>query len=294
MGFADIISRLGSIAQSVGFADIVDIAIISVIVYYVLSMFKKTRAYQLLTGVAVFFLVYILAQHFKLKALTFLIDNMLQVGLIALLVVFQPELRRALEQMGSMNILARNFLHRRTYEEAEIDRLRKSIAAICDGVERMSEKQTGALIVMEKFTRLETVKQSGTPVNADITPELIGTIFYDGSPLHDGAVIISDGKIVSAGCFLPLSQNDSLDTELGTRHRAGLGISETTDSVVVIVSEETGKITLACDGGLIRNLAPSVLEESLKKLLIKEEKVVSKKRLKAIRKNKTKKGEDSK
>ena len=106
MGFADIISRLGSIAQSVGFADIVDIAIISVIVYYVLSMFKKTRAYQLLTGVTVFFLVYILAQHFKLKALTFLIDNMLQVGLIALLVVFQPELRRALEQMGSMNILA--------------------------------------------------------------------------------------------------------------------------------------------------------------------------------------------
>lgn len=268
MGFADIISRLGSIAQSVGFADIVDIAIISVIVYYVLSMFKKTRAYQLLTGVAVFFLVYILAQHFKLKALTFLIDNMLQVGLIALLVVFQPELRRALEQMGSMNILARNFLHRRTYEDAEIDRLRKSIAAICDGVERMSEKQTGALIVMEKFTRLETVKQSGTPVNADITPELIGTIFYDGSPLHDGAVVIHDGRITHAGCVLPLSDNLEISKEMGTRHRAALGISEVSDVIALVVSEETGTISYAKDGVLRRHQDRHLLYEMLTKEFI--------------------------
>ena len=268
MGFADIISRLGSIAQSVGFADIVDIAIISVIVYYVLSMFKKTRAYQLLTGVIVFFLVYILAQHFKLKALTFLIDNMLQVGLIALLVVFQPELRRALEQMGSMNILARNFLHRRTYEEAEIDRLRKSIAAICDGVERMSEKQTGALIVMEKFTRLETVKQSGTPVNADITPELIGTIFYDGSPLHDGAVVIHDGHITHAGCVLPLSDNLEISKEMGTRHRAALGISEVSDVIALVVSEETGTISYAKDGVLRRHQDRHLLYEMLTKEFI--------------------------
>ena len=268
MGFADIISRLGSIAQSVGFADIVDIAIISVIVYYVLSMFKKTRAYQLLTGVIVFFLVYILAQHFKLKALTFLIDNMLQVGLIALLVVFQPELRRALEQMGSMNILARNFLHRRTYEEAEIDRLRKSIAAICDGVERMSEKQTGALIVMEKFTRLETVKQSGTPVNADITPELIGTIFYDGSPLHDGAVVIHDGRITHAGCVLPLSDNLEISKEMGTRHRAALGISEVSVVIALVVSEETGTISYAKDGVLRRHQDRHLLYEMLTKEFI--------------------------
>ena len=268
MGFADIISRLGSIAQSVGFADIVDIAIISVIVYYVLSMFKKTRAYQLLTGVTVFFLVYILAQHFKLKALTFLIDNMLQVGLIALLVVFQPELRRALEQMGSMNILARNFLHRRTHEEAEIDRLRKSIAAICDGVERMSEKQTGALIVMEKFTRLETVKQSGTPVNADITPELIGTIFYDGSPLHDGAVVIHDGRITHAGCVLPLSDNLEISKEMGTRHRAALGISEVSDVIALVVSEETGTISYAKDGVLRRHQDRHLLYEMLTKEFI--------------------------
>ena len=268
MGFADIISRLGSIAQSVGFADIVDIAIISVIVYYVLSMFKKTRAYQLLTGVIVFFLVYILAQHFKLKALTFLIDNMLQVGLIALLVVFQPELRRALEQMGSMNILARNFLHRRTYEEAEIDRLRKSIAAICDGVERMSEKQTGALIVMEKFTRLETVKQSGTPVNADITPELIGTIFYDGSPLHDGAVVIHEGRITHAGCVLPLSDNLEISKEMGTRHRAALGISEVSDVIALVVSEETGTISYAKDGVLRRHQDRHLLYEMLTKEFI--------------------------
>ncbi|MBP0979997.1 MAG: diadenylate cyclase CdaA [Oscillospiraceae bacterium] len=268
MGFADIISRLGSIMQSIGFADIVDIAIISVIVYYVLSMFKKTRAYQLLTGVIVFFLAYILAQHYKLKALTFLIDNMLQVGLIALLVVFQPELRRALEQMGSMNILARNFLHRRTYEEGEIERLRKSIAAICDGVERMSEKQTGALIVMEKFTRLETVKQSGTAINADITPELIGTIFYDGSPLHDGAVVIHDGRITHAGCVLPLSDNLEISKEMGTRHRAALGISEVSDVIALVVSEETGTISYAKDGVLRRHQDRHLLYEMLTKEFI--------------------------
>ena len=193
---------------------------------------------------------------------------MLQVGLIALLVVFQPELRRALEQMGSMNILARNFLHRRTYEEAEIDRLRKSIAAICDGVERMSEKQTGALIVMEKFTRLETVKQSGTPVNADITPELIGTIFYDGSPLHDGAVVIHDGRITHAGCVLPLSDNLEISKEMGTRHRAALGISEVSDVIALVVSEETGTISYAKDGVLRRHQDRHLLYEMLTKEFI--------------------------
>ena len=269
MGFADLVGRLGSIAQSIGFADIVDIAIISVIVYYVLSMFKKTRAYQLLSGVLVFFVAYILASHFKLKTLKFLIDNMLQVGLIALLVVFQPELRRALEQIGDLNRLSRNFLRKRTYEEVEVDRLRKAIAAICDGVERMSEKQTGALIVMEKFTRLDSVKQTGTAINADITPELIGTIFYDGSPLHDGAVIIHDGRITHAGCVLPLSDNLEISKEMGTRHRAALGISEASDVIALVVSEETGTISYAKDGVLRRHQDRHLLYEMLTKEFIR-------------------------
>ena len=265
MSFAEIISRLANILRSVSLSDVVDIAIISVIIYYVLNMFKKTRAYQLLYGLLLFFVAYIMASYFELKTLKFLIDNMLQVGLIALLVVFQPELRRALEQVGNFDFFSRNFLRKRSYEEVEIDRLRKAIAAICDGVERMSEKQTGALIVMEKFTRLDNIKQSGTPINADITPELVGTIFYDGSPLHDGAVIIHDGRITHAGCVLPLSDNLEISKEMGTRHRAALGISEVSDVIALVVSEETGTISYAKDGVLRRHQDRHLLYEMLTK-----------------------------
>ena len=265
MSFTDIISRLANILRSISLSDIVDIAIISVIIYYVLNMFKKTRAYQLLSSLLLFFVAYIMASYFELKTLKFLIDNLLQVGLIALLVVFQPELRRALEQVGNMNFFSRNFLRKRSYEEVEVDRLRKAIASICDGVERMSEKQTGALIIMEKFTRLDSIKQTGTPVNADITPELIGTIFYDGSPLHDGAVIIHDGHITHAGCVLPLSDNLEISKEMGTRHRAALGISEVSDVIALVVSEETGTISYAKDGVLRRHQDRHLLYEMLTK-----------------------------
>lgn len=265
MGFSEIISRLGNIVLTVGVFDILDIAIISVVIYYVLNMLKKTRAFQLMIGVGIFFAIYIVAITFKLKATTFLIDTLLQVGLIALLVVFQPELRRALEQVGSLNMFSHSFMRRRTYEDGEIDNLRKAIAAICDGVERMSEKQTGALIVMEKFTRLDNVKISGTPVNADITPELIGTIFYDGSPLHDGAVVVHGGRITHAGCVLPLSDNLEISKEMGTRHRAALGISEVSDVIALVVSEETGTISYAKNGVLRRNQDRHSIYEMLTK-----------------------------
>ncbi len=265
MDFSEIISRLGNIVLTVGVFDILDIAIISVVIYYVLNMLKKTRAFQLMIGVGIFFAIYIVAITFKLKATTFLIDTLLQVGLIALLVVFQPELRRALEQVGSLNMFSHSFMRRRTYEDGEIDNLRKAIAAICDGVERMSEKQTGALIVMEKFTRLDNVKISGTPVNADITPELIGTIFYDGSPLHDGAVVVHGGRITHAGCVLPLSDNLEISKEMGTRHRAALGISEVSDVIALVVSEETGTISYAKNGVLRRNQDRHSIYEMLTK-----------------------------
>ena len=265
MSFTDIVSRMLNILQSISIVDAIDIAIISVIIYFVLNMVKKTRAYYLMSALFLFFVAYIMATYMELKTLKFLIDNLLQVGLIALLVVFQPELRRALEQVGNINALSRNFFRKRSFEEAEIEHLRKAIASICDGVERMSEKQTGALIVMEKFTRLENIKQTGTPVNADITPELIGTIFYDGSPLHDGAVIIHDGRITHAGCVLPLSDNLEISKEMGTRHRAALGISEVTDVIALVVSEETGTISYAKDGVLRRHQDRHLLYEMLTK-----------------------------
>jgi len=268
MNFSGLMSSFVSVMRTIGIADLLDVAIITFFVYNVLNLLKKTRAFQLLKGVALIFAVYIFATQFQLKTVKFLIESLLQVGFIALLVVFQPELRRALEQVGSTNLWSLNIFRKRTAEEIEIDRLRKAIAGICDGVERMSEKQTGALIVMEKFTSLESVKTSGTVVNADITPELIGTIFYDGSPLHDGAVIIHNGRITTAGCVLPLSDNLEISKDMGTRHRAALGLSEVSDAISLVVSEETGTISFAKNGVLVRNLDRQMLYDMLTKEFI--------------------------
>ena len=253
MEFTGLFSSLISIIKTISIADVIDVAIITILVFNVLKLMNKTKATPLLNSVALIFFGYIFASQFKLKTVTFLIESLLQVGFIALLVVFQPELRRALEQVGSGNMFSLSIFRRKTVAEIEADRLRKAIAGICDAVERMSEKQTGALIVMENFTSLENIKQSGTVINADISPELIGTIFYDGSPLHDGAVIIHNGRITNAGCVLPLSDNLEISKEMGTRHRAALGISEVSDVIALVVSEETGTISYAKNGVLRRH-----------------------------------------
>lgn len=268
MNFSNLTNAFLSIVQSIGIFDILDIAIITIIIYRVLTLLKKTRAFQLLKGVILVLAVYIFAIRFKLKTLKFVIQNLLQVGLIALLVVFQPEVRRALEQVGNANVLMANLFKKKTPEQAEIDRLRKAIAAICDSVEKMSEDRTGALIVMEKFGKLDTIKQSGTFINADITPELIGTIFYEGTPLHDGATIIHDGRITHAGCVLPLSDNLEISKEMGTRHRAALGLSEVSDAIPLVVSEETGTISFAKNGVLVRHLDRQSLYDMLTKEFI--------------------------
>lgn len=257
-----------SIVRSIGISDILDIAIITLLLYWALTLLQKTKALQILKGVGLFFAVYILATQFKLKTLTFLIQNLLQVGVIALVVVFRPEIRRALEKVGNTNIVLTNFIRKKTPEEWEIDRLRRAIAGICDGMEKMSETRTGALIVMERFSRLDTIKLSGTAVNGDITPELIGTIFYEGSPLHDGAMIIHDGRITHAGCVLPLSDNLEISKEMGTRHRAALGLSEVSDAISLVVSEETGIISFAKNGVLIRNMDRQSLYDMLNKEFI--------------------------
>ena len=289
MNISGILSSLLSVLRTISISDIIDVAIITVIVYYVLNLLRKTKAMQLVRIVVIIFFGYIVATQYQLRTVAFLIESLMQVAFIAALVIFQPELRRMLEQVGSTDILSLNFLRRKTPEEIEVERLQKAIVAICDGMERMSEKQTGALIVMENFSSLEGVKTSGTPVNADITPELIGTIFYDGSPLHDGAVIIYDGRITTAGCVLPLSDNLEISKEMGTRHRAALGISEVSDAIALVVSEETGTISYAKGGELkryqdrqslykmlteefIRPIEESALESTSKNLFRRKEK----------------------
>jgi len=263
MELSGLVSSFFSIVRTISIADVVDVAIVTYLVFTVMKLLNKTRATPLLNGVALIFFGYIIASQFQLKTVTFLIESLLQVGLIALLVVFQPELRRALEQVGSGSLFSLNIFRRRTAEEVEADRLRKAIAGICDAMEIMSEKKTGALIVMESFTTLDGIKQSGTAVNADITPELIGTIFYNGSPLHDGAMLIHNGRITHAGCVLPLSDNLEISKEMGTRHRAALGLSEVSDAITLVVSEETGTISYAKNGVLMRNMDRQNLYEML-------------------------------
>ncbi len=283
LSFFDLPNKL-SVFKTVGINDYIDILLITYIIYNVAKFFKDTRSIQVLKGIAVVIIAMQLSEILKLNTINFILKNAMQVGFVAMIVLFQPELRSGLSKMGRSKMLFFNF------EEARDTNLYlEIITSITNAAKQLSEKKVGALIVVERNAKIVDIVRTGINLNAKVSSELLINIFYPKAPLHDGAVIISEGKIASAGCFLPLSQNDSLDSELGTRHRAGLGISETSDSVVVIVSEETGKISLACDGGLTRNLTPLVLEEALKNLLIKEEKTASKTRWKLNLKNSKKK-----
>jgi diadenylate cyclase len=269
MNFTVFFTSLLSVLRSISLSDILDVAIITVVVYYILKTLKRTRMLQILKAVGIVFRVYVLSTQLKMRTISWLIENLLSVAFITLLVVFRPEIRRSLEQLAFSDIFSFSLFRKNDVEGTEAERLRKAIAAICDGVEHMREEKTGALIVMEKFSRLENIKPSGTAVNRDITPELIGTIFYEGSPLHDGAMIIQNGRITYAGCVLPLSGNLEISKELGTRHRAALGLSEVSDAIILVVSEETGVISYAQHGRLVRRLDRESLYNVLDKEFVK-------------------------
>ncbi len=266
MDFNNFFTSIASVIKTIGFWDVVDVLIMTFVIYQVLSLAKKSRIIQLLKGIALLLAVYIFAANVGLKTVVFILNNLLQFGFIAVIVVFQPEIRRFLEQMGRTNLFSLAAFQKKTADEVTVEELRKTITAICDSAKSMSESRTGALMVMERFSNLGEIKRSGTVVNADITPELIGTIFYEGSPLHDGAMIIDNNRVSSAGCVLPLSDNLEISKDMGTRHRAALGLSEVCDAVIVVVSEETGIVSVAKNSVLIRNLN----RQSLYNLLEKE------------------------
>ncbi len=255
-----------NILSTIRFADYVDIAIVAYLVYQIAKFFKDTRAVQVLKGI-VFLMVFVqLSRIFKLNTLHFILQNTMQVGLLAVFVLFQPEIRAALARVGKSGVSLFNF----EADEAQSP-THKMIDSVTASAKALAEKKIGALIIIERSTKIGDIIGTGISLNAEVSTELLNNIFYPKAPLHDGAVVIGEGKIKAASCFLPLSQNDSLESELGTRHRAGLGVTESSDCVSVIVSEETGKISLACNGGLTRNLSPAVLKEALSKLLLKEE-----------------------
>lgn len=266
MGFNSFIASLASVAKTIEIWDVIDVLIITFIIYQVITLSRKSRMAQLIKGIAVLLVVYFFSARVGLKTVVFILNNLFQFGFVALIVVFQPEIRQGLEKMGRTNIFSLSVFKKKTAEEIEIEKIDRALTDICESAKRMSDTKTGALMVLERFSNLSEVKKSGTIVNADITPELIGTIFYEGSPLHDGAMVIENNRISYAGCVLPLSDNLQISKEMGTRHRAALGLSEVSDAVIVVVSEETGIISVAKSSVLIRNLN----KQSLYNILSKE------------------------
>lgn len=250
--------------------DVVDIAIVAVIIYYVLKFIRDTRAAQLMKGIVLIVILFQLAQGFNLEATSYILNSTLEFGILAVLIVFQPELRTLLERIGrSGNGKTLPFFA--SDKRQSNTELAENITNIVDAVSNMSATKTGALIVVERTTKLGEVINTGTKVDAAVISDVITNIFFPKAPLHDGAMIIRNGRIIAAGCFLPLTTR-RIDSELGTRHRAGIGVSEISDAVVILVSEETGIISVAMEGNLQRRLTPDALEVLLTKELGTEEK----------------------
>mgnify|MGYP002524651796 CR=1 FL=1 len=223
--------------------------------------------------------VYLVAETLNMRTVTWLLNSLLQVGLLTLVVLFQPEIRRALERMGQTDQWASKLFNMKgRYNDPSLKGAwRSAIIAICDAAERFSETKTGALIVLERHTNLSEIVRTGTPVNSAVNLEVLGTIFYEGTPLHDGAAIIENGRVKAAGCVLPLSNNLDLGKDMGTRHRACLGIAENSDAIAIVVSEETGIISMAKNGVLIRHFDRQTLYTRLIDEMIPKEPAAEKK-----------------
>lgn len=256
--------------QTFKLVDLLDIIIISFLIYQLLGIVNRTRAGQLFKGALLVMAVYLVAETLNMRTVTWLLNSLLQVGLLTLVVLFQPEIRRALERMGSGK-LASVFSSQRPASSHDLESaIRQTVEAYTD----LSRDKVGALMVFERRDLLDDVIKTGTPLDCSVTGELLKNLFWNKAPLHDGAVIVREGRIVGAGCMLPLSGNVNLSRDLGMRHRAGIGMSEHSDAVVVIVSEETGSISAAMGGMLKRHLAPETLERLLRNELLSEQEEV--------------------
>lgn len=265
--FADIKNAFFSVISTLKPVDVIDVAILTYIIFIALKLIRETRAGQLVRAILLLGAGYLLSKYvIELKVITYLLQEALGVGLIAILVLFQPELRRALEKVGRTKIGLRFFGFGQNTDELT-QKWEGAIGAVCDSCVELSASCTGALIVVERQVRLGEQIETGTILNAAPSKELFGNIFYPKTPLHDGAVIMRDGIILAAACFLPKPQKDELiNKKLGSRHRAAIGMSENSDAVVIVVSEETGQISVAMNGVLTRDYT----HEKLKNLLVKE------------------------
>ena len=239
--------------------DVLEIVIIAYAFYHIILWIKDTRAWMLLKGMILLGLIFLAAVILEMNVVLWVFRNAMVVGIMALVVIFQPELRGALEQLGRKNILTSlaSFDNQKSKNERYTE---KSIQAIIKATYEMAKVKTGALIVVEKEIQCREYERTGIPIDSEISSQLNINIFDPNTPLHDGAVLVRDNRIVAATCYLPLSNNLEVSKELGTRHRAGLGISEVSDSLTIIVSEETGFVSLACDGKLYRKIDADTLQ----------------------------------
>lgn len=247
---------------AIRWTDVVEVLVIAVLVYYILVWVKNTRAWSLLKGVVVILLFFVFAAIFNMTTILWIAENVFTIAVTAIVVILQPELRRALETLGRKNILT-SILPFETNKVQEGKISQSTIQEIVKACTEMSRVRTGALIVIENEQGMDDYCRTGIDVDGIVTSQLLINIFEHNTPLHDGAVIIRGNRVLSATCYLPLSDSMNLGKELGTRHRAGVGISEVTDSVTVIVSEETGKISVAFEGKLERNVSPERLKERI-------------------------------
>ena len=247
---------------TVGIMDIIDILVVAFLIYEVMRLIRTTSAARVAKGIILLLLLTWFTGVMNMYSLNFILSNAISLGFLAIVIMFQPELRRMLEKLGGSTV--RELLSPRTQSDGAEQAIAQTVSACAS----MSKERVGALIVFERSLPLDEYFKSGTKIDAELSAELIRNIFFPKAALHDGALIVRDGRIAAAGCVLPLTNNTNLSSDLGTRHRAGIGMSEATDAVVVVVSEETGAISVAVGGMLKRHLAPQTLERLLTNALV--------------------------
>lgn len=265
--FLDYLEYLWTQLSNINIIDVIDILIVAFLFYWVFKFVRDRRAGKLLIGLVFLVVMLLISDLLDMHALNFILTNLFSVGIVAIVIVFQPELRSALEKVGGESL--KNF--KGMMESDKSTEMRTALSEICTAAESFSRSKTGALIVFERSTRLGDLMTDGTVIDALPSSLLLGNIFYNKAPLHDGAVIVREGRVHVAGCVLPLTKQ-AINKDLGTRHRAAIGMSEQSDAVVLVVSEENGIISVAVDGKLKRNFNRESLEKYLVALLIKDEK----------------------
>lgn len=269
MNIGALFDSILTVLKTFRFVDVIDIVVIAFIVYSLFKLVRDTRAEQLVKGIVILMIAYLGASIFNMLMMKNLLKTLFEFGVVLLAIIFQPEIRNALEQLGRKNIKSFCFMNRVNRTDEWIEKEKKAILDVAETAEVFSRQKTGALIVFERETKLSDIAATGVEINADTSTAILGNLFFNKAPLHDGAVIISNGLVKSAGCILPLtSRNEDVDMNLGTRHRASLGISEVSDAVIVVVSEETGTISVAQNGELTSNYNKTSLIKKLEEELI--------------------------